>query len=156
MRCFVNVLARAFVILLVSVYTLAISCKLNYEPLTQPDPTSENEEWMLSEVRRFEPMLEIGPFIAAFQDPPRATFAGWADCQRGGKPPWYVHFNKQWIGSLTMDTKMTNGQRGRDYMSALVAHEMCHHWVTSRRGSCYDEKGAETCAFNLVSKGKPE
>jgi hypothetical protein len=156
MRCYVNAASKALVILLTSAYTLLTACHGSYEPLTQPNPLSENQEWMVSEMRRFEPMLDMGMFIATFTDPPHPAFAGWAECRPGGEPPWYVHFNRGWIELLTMDKILSNGQNGRDYMSALVAHEMCHHWVTKKYGGCYNEVGAETCAFNLVSKGRPE
>jgi len=141
--------------MLASAYTMLTACKGNYEPFTQPDAVSVNQEYMLSQVQRFEPMLGMGMFVATFQDPPTSTYAGWADCKPGGRAPWYVHFNKDYIETLGMDRPAPNGQMGRDYMSALVAHEMCHHWVTKNHGKCYDEVGAELCGHNLVAYGRP-
>jgi hypothetical protein len=149
MRCFVNVLSRVVLILLASSYTLLTACHGNYEPMTQPSAVSPNQEFMLSEIKRFTPMLNMGEFIGTFADPPAKTYAGWSDCVPGGRAPWYVHFNRDYVEGLDPVEK-------RPYMSALVAHEMCHHWVTKQHGSCYDEVGAELCAYNLVTNGRPQ
>jgi hypothetical protein len=128
-------------------YLMMVACQSGYEPFLQPDPVSVNQVFMLSELHRFEPILGIGRFVATFSVPPRETYAGWALCNPGGRPPWHVHFNRDWVESLNPVTK-------RPYMSALVAHEMGHHWVTVQNGSCYDEVAAEACGAMLVA-GQP-
>jgi hypothetical protein len=143
-----NIVSRMLMILVTSAYVLLIACKADYAPFTQPDPVSVNQEFMMSEVQRFTPALGIGEFVVTFKDPPSSTYAGWADCKPGGRAPWYIHFNKDYIEGLDPIAK-------RPYMSALVAHEMCHHWVTSQSGGCWDEVAAETCASNLVAFGRP-
>jgi hypothetical protein len=143
------VIARRFSIIgLASWSQMVIACMSTYEPFTQPSPTSVNQEFMLGEVQRFTPMLNIGEFVATFTTPPAATYAGWADCKLSGNPPWYLHFNKDYVEGLDPIAKQS-------YMSALVAHEMCHHWVTRHNVSCYDEVEAELCAYNLVALGRP-
>lgn len=127
---------------------MMVACHSSYRPFTQPDPVSVNQEFMISELQRFEPMLGIGSYIGAFSSPPNSTYAGWVLCNPGGHPPWYVYFNRDYIESL-------DPQADRSYMSALVAHEMCHHWVTTHHLNCYNEAAADSCAYNLVSFGRP-
>ena len=140
---------RIFTTLLLLWGFLMLACRAAYEPFIQPDPVSVNQIFMLQEVQRFTPMLGMGEFIATFAEPPMPTYAGWADCAQGGRPPWYVHFNRDYIESLDSTLK-------RPYMSALVGHEMCHHWVTFHKGNCFDEMAAEICSNNLVTVGRPE
>lgn len=96
-----------------------------------------------------EPMLNMGQFVVMFGKPPAATYAGWADCQLGGgRPPYYIHFNEEYIEGINPERVY--------YMSALVAHEMCHHWVEKQYHQCWDEEAAETCASNLLHKQQPK
>ncbi len=160
MRWYVNVASRILTILLTSLYLLLIACKGKYEPMTQPDASSDNQAYMVSEMRRFEPMLDMGEFIATFGEPPAPCapstdgscrpYAGWSECLPDGRPPWHVHFNKAWVDSLDLSKRST-------YMSLLMAHEMCHYWVAvKKRESCSDEMAAELCGNSLVTLGRPE
>lgn len=151
--------AFGLLIIIASFTVIVVACKATYEPFTQPSPTSANEEYMLSELERFTPMLNMGRFIGTFAEPPNNTYAGWADCQVSGrKPPWYVHFNRNFVNDEPWLSKAADirGLTNKAYMSALVAHEMCHHWVAQHSGQCYDEVAAETCAFHIVAEGSPQ
>jgi hypothetical protein len=128
---------------LLSVLALSLAA-CGWQGLT--DPVSPNQEYMVSEMKRMEPMLGIGTFIAKFEKPPASTYAGWANCVPGRKAPWVIGFNVDYVETLT----------SRTYMTALVAHEMCHHWETKQTGGCYNEAAAETCAHYLTTMGRPK
>ena len=128
---------------------LLITSCLDTAVITQPDPVSLNQTYMLGEVRRLEPMLGMGRFVALFERPMVSTYAGWATCQPGGgRPPYYVYFNKDYV-------ELIPSESGKPYMSGLVAHEMCHHWIAQQHLNCWDEQAAEVCAFRLLNTGKP-
>jgi hypothetical protein len=118
-----------------------------YNP-TQADADSPNQEYMLFEMQRLEPMLNIGHFVAYFKEPPDKTYAGWASCNPGsGHPPWVINFNNGYVETL----------EDKSYMTSLVAHEMCHHWLNVQHGQCYGvESEVEACAWNLITYGKPK
>lgn len=120
---------------LVALAISAAACGGGYSP-TQADPANDNQAYMLSEVRRIERLMDIGQFIVTFEKPPAQTYAGWANCNPNKRPPFSIGFNESYIAQ-TLTTQ---------YMSALVAHEMCHHYVAVKGGSCWDEKAAEECA----------
>lgn len=126
----------------------AVACGGGFSSMTQPDPISRNQGYMIGEMQRLEPMLGMGQFVVYFKEPPTESYAGWAFCTLGGSPPWAIFFNEKYIETVSPDKT--------SYMSALVAHEMCHHWV-SNRGSmkCGDEKAVEECAYNLIANGRP-
>jgi len=109
---------------------------------TQADPVNDNQSYMIGELKRIEGRMGIGEFVALFEKPPAETYAGWANCTPGGsRPPYVVGFNKDYVAGLKDYT----------YMTALVAHEMCHHYVVNHdRGQCWDEVAAEACAGRYV------
>jgi hypothetical protein len=123
-----------------------VACLKTIAENFQPDPVTPNQVFMLGEVRRFQTLLDMGEFVAAFTTPPNPTYAGWAACQQGGRPPWHIFFNFDYVET----------RKDKTYMTGLVAHEMCHEWVANHGGNCYDEVAAETCAYNLVTFGRPK
>ena len=116
---------------------ILVGCGGGWSP-TQSDPANENQAYMVAEARRIEGAMGIGAFVVEFGKPPSATYAGWANCVPGGsRPPYVVGFNEGYVAGL----------RDQAYMTALVAHEMCHHYVVNHdRGGCWDEAAAEACA----------
>ncbi len=158
MRSCENAMSRWLAIIAASMSVVACG----HQSFTQPDPGSPNETYMVGEVARFTPMLNMGEFIAEFSNEAPTTkdgrpAAGWTACLPSGRPPWFVNFNEKWINSkdLYRDTA-PNGQVWHEYLSSLVGHEMCHQWVTQHGGHCYDEMAAEICGNNLVTLGRPE
>lgn len=121
---------RAFVSFLA---VAAVGCNLRGP--TAPDPETYNETFMVAQVIRIERAMNVGAFEPWFSDPPVKTWAGWAYC---GTDPHQIFFNKEWVNSLDASRQA--------YMTALVAHEMCHHYVSIKGGNCWDEVAAEECA----------
>jgi len=118
--------------------------------VTQPTPTTAAQMIIVNEMRQLEPMLGMGEFVAFFQAPPAGqAYAGWAPCQLdgSGKPPWAIYFNEAYVESQEQNVP---------YLKALVAHEMCHHWVHKQTGVCGLEQAANVCADSLLANGRPE
>jgi hypothetical protein len=116
----------------------------SYSP-TQVEPVSVNQVFMVGEMKRIERLMDMGEFVAMFGKPPHPSYAGWAMCAPGGqRPPYIVSFNERYIEDT--DPSKT------PYLSALVAHEMCHYWVEAHKTEvhsstgCWDEVAAEMCA----------
>lgn len=102
-----------------------------------PEPETYNETFMVAQVIRIERAMNIGSFDVLFTTPPKESYAGWAYCN-GNTQPFRIAFNKNYINGLPVSKE--------PYMTSLVAHEMCHHYVGVKGGSCWDEIAAETCA----------